>query len=148
MSIFSNDLEMKDRGGLYLKTDDVLKGIWRLKSADIVRSVNSQYGAQKTDSLCVRGVLKEGETIKYTLIDDEDNTRLFHSKSIAFYIGIRKGELTENDRFEVIREGAAMKTRYHVNKIGDTKVVKEPVEEELPNFNEEVLTKEQQDAIN
>lgn len=121
MPIFSKELEDRNlidtTSTRWLRQADVLNSIWRLKSVNVIIPSSPRFGAMRNDRLFQRGILKEGETIEYTLINDRSEEKVFESKSITFYIAIRRANLTESDRFEVIKEGAASATRYHVKKI-------------------------------
>ena len=109
----------------WLRQADVLNAVWRLKSVKIIIPSSPRYGANRNDRLFQRGILKEGETIEYTFLNEREDEKVFETKSITFYVAIRRANLTEDETFKVIKEGNGTTTRYYVNKISPA----EPAEE-------------------
>jgi hypothetical protein len=129
MTIFSQELEERNltdaTATRWLRQADVLNVAWKLKSVKIIIPSSPRYGATRNDRLFQRGILKENETIEYTFLNEKGDEKIFETKSITFYIAIRRANLTEDETFKVIKEGNGTSTRYYVNKI----TTPEPAEE-------------------
>ena len=114
-SIFSENLQERDnKPSKWLKTDELLaaEGL-KIKSVDVVEAKN--YGAEEGDSLFEKGVLQEGETIRYSFEDSEGNERLYDSKGAGLYIAMKQAKPESGVVVKITRSGKGDKTRYQVN---------------------------------
>jgi len=120
MSIFDETLEEREKKvtSQFIKTDEIQTGVWIVKKVDIIKANNLKYGANDTDALFKRGILLEGETIRYTFEDDESNEKYYESKGAAFYYGFRAEELKAGTPITISKEGQGESTRYTVAVVG------------------------------
>lgn len=118
MTIFSKKIVERDNTpSPFVKTEELLEGTWQIVGADVITANNPKYGANDKDALFQRSVLLEGETIRYTFIDEEGNERNYDSKGMAFYIAMKSVDLESQDRVTIKREGSQDTTRYIVEKV-------------------------------
>lgn len=80
--------------------------------ADIVQSKNPKYGAKADDVLLNQGILKEGETIRYSFVDEQGSERKYDSKSAAIYIAFKSANLEPKTWVTIARSGQGDSTRY------------------------------------
>lgn len=122
MSVFPDSInkaekENKDANKTYLKAGDLLVGTWIVGKVEIMNALNPKFGAQPTDGLFKREILKEGQTLRYNLTNEEGEHKIFESKGTAFFIGFRNAQLEEGDRVAITKEGTGESTRYSVKTI-------------------------------
>ena len=116
MSVFSNDLQERDnKPSKWLKTEELLSKSFVVKGVEVVEA--NMYGAEEGDSLFEKGILKEGETIRYSF-DDNGNERLYDSKGAGLYIAMKQANPEPGRLIKVSRSGKGDKTRYSIELLG------------------------------
>lgn len=117
MSIFSDDILQRDTTnpmGEYLKSADLLKGVWSVEKVEIVQSKNSRYGAQEKDALYKSGLLQLGEQLVYTMKDEQGNVRTYCSTGAALFIAVKRANIEPGKRVRFSKVGQGDSTRYEV----------------------------------
>lgn len=115
MPIFSEEIIKKDVSSTrYVKSEELIQGIWTILGVEIVTSNNPMYGANENDALYNRGVLKIGEVLRYTFLNEQGEEKNYDSKSMAFYLGFKSSKVEPNTKITIQREGKLDKTRYTI----------------------------------
>ena len=94
-----------------------------IKDFKVIRAKNADFGANSNDYLMTSGMLKEGETIRYSFrtlpegdgFDGSDKT--FDSKSVGFYISFSQLDPDKGDRIHISKSGTGKNTRYEITKV-------------------------------
>jgi len=119
MSIFNDEIQKReaDNPSEFIKTDELLKGKWTIQNTELVKANNPQYGAGESDGLFKRGVLKDGETIRYHFKDEKGGIRKYDSKGVAFYNALNVPDLKQGDTVTFTRMGEKGDTRWEAKKV-------------------------------
>ena len=113
MSIYGSKVDEKDTGSKFLSLEDeILKEKLQLMTAEIVKANNPKFGANEKDSLLKKGILKEGETFRYTFNNAKGEEKFYETKSTAFYVGVRQANLQGGEWVKASRTGKMEETRY------------------------------------
>lgn len=83
-----------------------------------VEKVKSQYGATSDNGMVERGILKEGETFRYTFADKDGTEKNLDSHSMPFMIAMQGAEFNIEDWLHIKRTGKLRDTRYTAEKVG------------------------------
>lgn len=120
MSVFEDKILKKDISiSRFVKTKDLLDGIWQIISIEVKVADNVRFGVQPTDPLYIRGVLKEGETLQYSFITPNGEEKIFDSKGLSFYLGFKAVNPNPKDRIKLERSGQGFNTRWKVIIVND-----------------------------
>ena len=119
MSIFSSEIQERDnKPSPYIGTDEFFGKKWQIKGCEIIVSKNIKYGANEKDALFTSGILKEGETLRYSFADETGLERIYDSKGMSFYLGFKNAEdVVDNDWVTISAEGKGDTRRYTVKKV-------------------------------
>ena len=117
MSIFPDNLTTSDVGSHFLKAVEMIDRKLKIVGVEIVKANNAQFGAIPADSMFQRGMLKEGEILRYTFLDEQGSERLHESKSMTLYIAFKNAEIDTGDTIIISRTGQGKTTRYLITKV-------------------------------
>jgi hypothetical protein len=112
-------------GGEFLKASNFEGNGMTLEVKDfkVIRAKNADFGANSNDYLMTSGMLKEGETIRYTFrtMPDKDgfdgSDKTFDSKSVGFYISFSQLDPEKGDKIHIAKTGTGKNTRYDISKV-------------------------------
>ena len=115
--MFSDNLVQRDEEATtaYIKTDELLEGTYEVLGADIIEANNKKYGANEKDALFIKGILQEGETIRYNFVTKDKEEKTYDSKGASFYYGMKQANPEPGDKVTFSREGDGENRRYSVN---------------------------------
>ena len=110
MSIFSDEIKDRDnKPSPWIKAEELFSGKeFVIQSVDIVEANN--YGAEEGDSLLEKGILQEGETIRYSFADE----RKYDSKSGGLYFSVKQANPEPGSSITFGKTGKGKDTRYQV----------------------------------
>ena len=121
MSIFPDEIMEKDPPlqNKYWNLKDIFaQDEIEIISVEITKAY--KYGTNSTDGLYKKGILKLGETFKYTFLSKDGEEKLYTNKSMALYIAFKQARLEPHDKIKISREGAGDETRYFIEKLNKT----------------------------
>lgn len=78
---------------------------------EIVQARSKEYGANQLDTLYKNGVLKEGQTIKWKFVI-ENEEKDYETKSMAFFIAMKQTNPIINDVIHITATGEKTTRRY------------------------------------
>lgn len=116
-------------GGKFIKAEEFEgKGlVLKVKSFEKIKSKNPKFGANEKDALMDQGILKEGETFKYSFESGENDgdgfpeQRTVESKSLALFIAFSECDPEAGDWVRISKTGKMEETRYVVEKVEEPK---------------------------
>ena len=124
MSVFNEKIIERDKmTNNFVKAEDLIHGTWMIESVDIIQSNNPKYGARekgndgKPDKLFEQGILQEGETLRYSLINDAGEAKVYDSKGVALYIAVKKANVDKGEPIRFTKTGSGDNTRYTVERV-------------------------------
>jgi FKBP-type peptidyl-prolyl cis-trans isomerase 2 len=128
MGIFEGYKNVSGGGaGRFLKGEDFTNGITlKVVSFEKVMANKPEFGAQLTDSLVKKEILKVGETFNYNFtqeIEDEDGfgkvtkDKVFNSKSAVFFFAFKDADPEVGDNVFIKRTGMGKTTKYEIKKV-------------------------------
>lgn len=101
----------------YIKGEDYEKGLTlKVVGAEIIEA-NKGFGATPADYLFSQNILKEGETFRYTFLQDTDEgevERIYDSKSAVFFISMKNLDPQEGQVIKITRTGERQDTKYDI----------------------------------
>ena len=114
MSIFSEEIKDRDnKPSPWIKTEQLFNGIeLTILGAEVVEANN--YGAEEGDSLFDKGILQDGETIRYSFTDKDGNERKYDSKSAGLYFAFKQTNPEPGKIVSITRTGKGDQTRYKI----------------------------------
>lgn len=113
---------LKEYGGdapatKYIRGEEFEKGLeLKVVDAEIV-AANPGFGATEADYLFKQNILKEGETFRYTFLQDTDEgevERIYDSKSAVFFISMKNLDPQEGVEIIIKRTGERQDTKYDI----------------------------------
>jgi len=114
MSIFNEEIKDRDnKPSPWVKAEELFSGKeFIIQSVDIVEANN--YGAEEGDSLFDKGILQDGETIRYSFTDKDGNERKYDSKSAGLYFAFKQTNPEPGKIVSITRTGKGDQTRYKI----------------------------------
>ncbi len=140
MSIFPEGVaEKASAGNLYLSNKEFIDTEWIIDQVEIVVAGLKKYGAVSGEFLFDNGILKEGETIRYNMIDKDGNKKAYDSKGTALFIAFKNAEvddrenktkgLDKGDKVMITKEGQGDTTRYTIKNVNPRPMSEKEIKE-------------------
>jgi hypothetical protein len=89
--------------------------ILKVVGVEPIKANNPDYGATDKDWLCQKEILNEGETFRYTFLDESGQERIYNTKSAVFFISFKNLNPEVDSRIIIKRIGKGRETEYHIN---------------------------------
>lgn len=118
MTVFNEEIISRDKMvNNFVKADDLLVGTWIIESVDIVKANKAEFGAGEDDQLFKQGILQEGETLRYSLVNESGEEKMYDNKGVALYIAVKKAGVDKGEPVRITKSGSGKNTRYTVERV-------------------------------